>query len=52
MSSPSRGDRTVVGACDFRSLLATVDDATEATLPYQSLEVLSERRVELDAQCS
>ena len=52
VSSPTRGDRTVVDACDFRSLLATVDDAGAAELPYDSLEVLSERRNELDQQCA
>ena len=51
VSSPSRGDRTVVDACDFRSLLATVDDASDASLPFESLEVLEERRVELDHEC-
>ncbi len=51
VSSPSRGDRTVVDACDFRSLLATVDDASEAALPFDSLEVLAERRAELDREC-
>ncbi len=51
VSSPTRGDRTVVGACDFRSLLATVDDASAALLPYDSLKVLEQRRVQLDAQC-
>ena len=52
VSSPTRGDRTVVDACDFRSLLATVDDTSEARLPYASLEVLNERRIELDEQCA
>ena len=51
VSSPARGDRTVVDACDFRSLLATVDDASEASLPYESVRVLEERRVELDQEC-
>ena len=52
VSSPSRGDRTVVSACDFRSLLATVDDASKASLPYESVDVLAQRRVALDAECS
>ena len=51
VSSPARGDRTDVGACDFRSLLATVDDASAASLPFESLEVLAQRRVELEDQC-
>ena len=51
VSSPSRGDRTIVDACDFRALLATVDDATEASLPFESLTVLAERRAELDREC-
>lgn len=52
VSSPARGDRAVVGACDFQSLLATVDDASGAALPFASLEVLAERRVELERDCS
>lgn len=51
VSSPARGDRAVVDACDFRSLLATVEDAGAASLPYESVEVLSQRRIELDQQC-
>ena len=49
--SPARGDRTEVDACDFRSLLATVDDATSAAPPYSSIEVLAHRRIELDKEC-
>ncbi len=49
--SPSRGDRTEVNACDFQSLLATVEDASAAALPFASFEVLSERRRELDDEC-
>lgn len=51
VSSPTRGDRTVVDACDFASLLATPEDAATAGLPTDSIEVLAERRAELDRQC-
>lgn len=52
VSSPTRGDRREVGACDFSSLLATVDDASAAGLAFEPLEVLAERRVELGDGCS
>ena len=50
--SPARGDRTEVDACDFRSLLATVDVAGDALLPSDATKVLMERRIELDRECN
>ncbi len=51
VSSPLRGDTTVVGACDFAALLASPDDVAGAGLPAQSIKDLDERRGELDASC-
>lgn len=52
VSSPTRGDRREVGACDFSSLLATVDDASAAGLAFEPLEVLAERRADLEIDCN
>lgn len=51
VSSPTRGDRPDVDACDFRSLLATVDSAGSAGLDFDSLQVLEARRAQLDREC-
>ena len=51
VSSPNRGDRPEVGACDFRSLLATVDDASDALLPFEAVTALEQHRAELDEEC-
>jgi hypothetical protein len=51
VSSPRRGDTTVVNECDFAALLASPDDLVGADLPAQSVEDLAERRAELAAAC-
>lgn len=51
VSSPRRGDTTVVNECDFAALLASPDDLAGADLPAQSVDDLAERRAELAAAC-
>lgn len=51
VSSPARGDRTVVGACDFSSLVAGIDEAVTVGLQGEELEELARRRAELAEQC-
>lgn len=49
VSSPARGDRSDVGACDYQSLLANAEDITE--LPSSSVRTLAERTEQLDEEC-
>lgn len=51
VSSPLRGDTTVVTECDFGSLLASPDAVAGADLPPTSLAALDERRAELERTC-
>ncbi len=51
VSSPLRGDTTVVDACDFADLLASSDELAGAALPPQSLQDLDDRRRALDDSC-
>jgi hypothetical protein len=51
VSSPLRGDTTVVTACDFAALLASPDEALAADLPAATLAELEARRAELADTC-
>lgn len=51
VSSPSRGDVSAVGQCDFASLLASLDEAITAGLPAPALIELDARQGELDGSC-
>lgn len=51
VSSPLRGDTTVVTACDFAALLASPDDAASAGLSAEAISDLDERRTELAETC-
>lgn len=51
VSSPLRGDTTIVGACDFATLLASPDDVSGTELPPSSIAALDARRAQLDSTC-
>jgi hypothetical protein len=51
VTSPTRGDTTTVGACDYESLLPTTEDAKEADLDAGTAERLAARRAALDDHC-
>lgn len=51
VSSPSQGDTPTVSACDFAPLLATSEDASNASLSEAMTAVLSDRRERLSETC-
>jgi hypothetical protein len=51
VSSPLRGDTTVVTACDFASLLASEDEVADAGLSPAAAADLEARRTELAETC-
>ncbi len=51
VSSPLRGDTTIVDQCDFASLLATPLSIASADLPLATKEDLTRRQNELAAAC-
>lgn len=52
VASTTRGDVDEVDACDYVSLLSDADSAIRAGLPGPALLELSQRRAELEQQCS
>ena len=51
VSSPSRGDTTVVDQCDFVGLLAVPEGNAAQGLTRSSIQELEQRHAELDEQC-
>lgn len=51
VSSPLRGDTTIVDQCDFASLLATPDSIASAGLPPPTIDDLTRRQDDLDQAC-
>lgn len=51
VSSPSRGDTTVVDQCDFVGLLAVPGSAAAQGLPPSSIQELERRHAELGEEC-
>lgn len=51
VSSPLRGDTTVVDQCDFASLLATPESVASADLSAPTIEDLTRRQGELESSC-
>ena len=56
VASPVRGDVPSAGVCDFKGLLATKDQLTDATIPddetrQELIDALDDRRTSLDRIC-
>ena len=51
VTSPTQGDTTTVGACDYESLLPTADEARLAALDAAAVERLNLRRNNLSQRC-
>jgi hypothetical protein len=51
VTSPTRGDTTSVGDCDYESLLTTEDEARQADLDVATTQRLAQRRTKLANTC-
>ncbi len=51
VSSPTRGDTTVVDQCDFADLLADPDGTEADDLPSSSVRELARRQLQLEGEC-